>query len=186
MGSLSKCRRGRELGRLSGAPPRLHDGATAANVSADPSYIPAGASDHPLGGMGFTNLVLELAEQEKTLGVFFDTLVVCSVTGSSHAGLIVGAVAEGKGRKVIGIDASGKPAQTKAQVARIARDTAKRLDPALEIPDEAIVLDERFHAGIYGVPDEQTLEAIKCEWAWARGDGGLGAGREWGRWEVGG
>lgn len=113
--------------------------------------------------MGFTNLVVELAEQEKMLGVFFDTLVVCSVTGSSHAGLIVGAVAEGMGRKVIGIDASGKPEATKAQVARIARNTAKLLDPDLEIPDDAIVLDERFHAGIYGIPDEQTLEAIKCE-----------------------
>ncbi|CAK9787388.1 1-aminocyclopropane-1-carboxylate deaminase [Cutaneotrichosporon oleaginosum] len=126
-----------------------------------PYYIPAGASDHPLGGMGFTNLVVELAEQEKALGVFFDTLVVCSVTGSSHAGLIVGAVAEGKGRRIIGIDASGKPAQTKAQVARIARATAAALDPALEIPDDAVVLDERFHAGIYGIPDETTLDAIK-------------------------
>lgn len=62
-------------------------------------------------------IVVELAEQEKHLGIFFDTLIVCSVTGSSHAGLIVGAYAEGKGRKVIGIDASGKPEPTKAQVA---------------------------------------------------------------------
>lgn len=113
--------------------------------------------------MGFTNLVVELAEQERALGIFFDTLVVCSVTGSSHAGLIVGAVAEGKGRKVIGIDASGKPEQTKTQVTRIARNTAKLLDSDLEIPDDAVILDDRFHAGIYGIPDKQTLEAIKCE-----------------------
>ena len=45
--------------------------------------------------------MVEVAEQERALGVFFDTLVVCSVTGSSHAGLIVGAVAEGKGRCVL-------------------------------------------------------------------------------------
>lgn len=126
-----------------------------------PYYVPAGASDHPLGGLGFTNFVVELAEQEKQLGVFFDTLVVCSVTGSSHAGLIVGAVAEGRGRKVIGIDASGKPEATKAQVARIARSTASLLDPALEIPDSAIVLDERFHEGIYGIPGPLTLEAMR-------------------------
>ncbi|TRM57460.1 tryptophan synthase beta subunit-like PLP-dependent enzyme [Schizophyllum amplum] len=125
-----------------------------------PYYIPAGASDHPLGGLGFTNVVLEIAEQEKTLGVFFDTLVVCSVTGSSHAGLIVGAVAEGRGRKVIGIDASGKPEAAKAQVARIARSTATLLDPSLEIPDDAVVLDERFHEGIYGIPGPSTMAAI--------------------------
>ncbi|BEI92305.1 uncharacterized protein CcaverHIS019_0411250 [Cutaneotrichosporon cavernicola] len=163
------------LSRIMGGDVRLnnedfgieHKAATQAAVreieekGGKPYYIPAGASDHPLGGMGFVNMVVELAEQEKTMGVFFDTLVVCSVTGSSHAGLIVGAVAEGKGRKVIGIDASGKPAQTKEQVARIARNTAKTLDPELEIPDSAIILDERFHAGIYGIPDDTTMEAIK-------------------------
>jgi 1-aminocyclopropane-1-carboxylate deaminase len=115
-----------------------------------PYYVPAGASDHELGGLGFVGFVVELAEQEREIGVFFDTLIVCSVTGSSHAGLIVGAVAEGKGRKVIGIDASAKCDATRDQVTRIARNTAKLLDAGLEIPDEAVVLDERFHEGVYG------------------------------------
>lgn len=115
-----------------------------------PYYVPAGASDHELGGLGFTNFVVELAEQEKQLGVFFDTLIVCSVTGSSHAGLVVGAVAEGKGRKVIGIDASAKCDATREQVTRIARATASLLDADLKIPDEAVILDERFHEGVYG------------------------------------
>jgi len=127
------------------------------------SYIPAGASDHPLGGLGFTNMILEIAEQESSLGVFFDTLVICSVTGSSHAGCIVGAVAEGRKRKVVGIDASAKPEATRAQVLRIARNTAELLDPELEIRDEDVVLDERFHAGVYGIPDEGTIDAMKCE-----------------------
>lgn len=116
-----------------------------------PYYVPAGASDHELGGLGFTNFVVELAEQEKQLGVFFDTLIVCSVTGSSHAGLVVGAVAEGKGRKVIGIDASAKCDATREQVTRIARSTASLLDADLKIPDEAVILDERFHEGVYGM-----------------------------------
>jgi 1-aminocyclopropane-1-carboxylate deaminase len=108
--------------------------------------------------MGFVNLILEVAEQEKSLGMFFGTIVVCSVTGSSHAGTLAGAVL---GRKVIGIDASGKPEATKDQVARIARDTVARLDPGAKVPDEAIILDERFHAGIYGIPDEETIAAMK-------------------------
>jgi 1-aminocyclopropane-1-carboxylate deaminase len=128
------------------------------------SYIPAGASDHPLGGLGFTNLMLEIAEQESSMGVFFDTLIICSVTGSSHAGCVVGAVAEGRKRKIIGIDASAKPAATRAQVLRIARNTAKMLDEGLEIKDDDVILDERFHAGVYGIPDEGTIEAMKCEY----------------------
>ncbi len=55
-----------------------------------PYAIPAGASDHRLGGLGFANWAYELQEQERQLGVLFDTIVVCSVTGSSHAGIIAG------------------------------------------------------------------------------------------------
>ncbi|KAL9086679.1 MAG: hypothetical protein Q9165_006998 [Trypethelium subeluteriae] len=126
-----------------------------------PYYIPAGASDHELGGLGFVECMVEIGEQERELGMFFDTVIVCSVTGSSHAGLIVGAVAEGKGRKVVGIDASGKPEETKEQVTRIARNTAKLLDLNLEIPDSAIILDDRFHEGIYGVPGASTIKAMQ-------------------------
>ncbi|WVR04925.1 1-aminocyclopropane-1-carboxylate deaminase [Kwoniella sp. DSM 27419] len=129
-----------------------------------PYYIPAGASDHPLGGLGFVNMMVEVAEQESKVlapGETFDTIVVCSVTGSSHAGTVVGAVAEGRKRKVIGIDASGKPEATRDQVMRIAKNTARLLDEGIEIRDEDVILDDRFHAGIYGIPDDQTIEAMK-------------------------
>src|SRR6476469_1776752 len=53
-----------------------------------PYAIPAGGSDHPLGGLGFARWAQEVAEQEAELGVFFDTIVVCAVTGSTHAGMI--------------------------------------------------------------------------------------------------
>ena len=126
-----------------------------------PYYIPAGASDHELGGLGFVECMVEIGEQEKALGVFHDTVIVCSVTGSSHAGLLVGAIAEGRGRMVIGIDASGKPAETKEQVLRIARNTAKVLDEGLVVREEDVVLDERWHEGIYGIPGKTTFEAMK-------------------------
>src|SRR5229473_7635626 len=78
-----------------------------------PYAIPAGASDHPLGGLGFAGWAFELAGQERELGVFFDTIVVCSVTGSTQAGMVAGfAALAGSGsrpRRVVGIDASAKP-----------------------------------------------------------------------------
>lgn len=72
-------------------------------------------------------------------------------------------MAEGRKRKIIGIDASAKPAATRAQVLRIARNTAKILDEDLEIKDDDVILDERFHAGVYGIPDGGTIQAMKCE-----------------------
>jgi 1-aminocyclopropane-1-carboxylate deaminase len=125
-----------------------------------PYAIPAGASDHELGGLGFANWAMELERQERELGIFFDTIVVCSVTGSTQAGMIAGFAAQERERRVIGIDGSAKPAETRAQVARIARRTAELIEVGRDLRDDEIVLDDRYHAGIYGIPDEQTLEAI--------------------------
>jgi 1-aminocyclopropane-1-carboxylate deaminase len=62
---------------------------------------------------------------------------------------------------VIGIDASAKPKETHEQVARIARRTAELLDVRRELRDEEIILDDRYHAGTYGIPDARTLDAMR-------------------------
>jgi 1-aminocyclopropane-1-carboxylate deaminase len=126
-----------------------------------PYPIPAGASDHPLGGLGFANWVAELAEQERALGTFFDTVIVCSVTGSTHAGMIAGAALEGHGRKIIGIDASATVEKTLAQVTRIANQTASAIGLDRDLEPEEIILLDGYHAGTYGKPDATTLEAIR-------------------------
>ena len=126
-----------------------------------PYAIPAGASDHPLGGHGFARWADEVAAQEAELGVFFDTIVVCSVTGSTQAGMIAGFAAQEPERRVIGIDGSARPAETREQVARIARRTAELIELGRDLREDEIVLDDRYHAGTYGIPDEQTLEAIR-------------------------
>ena len=74
-----------------------------------PYPIPAGASDHELGGLGFADWAQEVERQERELGVFFDTIVVCSVTGSTQAGMVAGFAAQERERRVIGIDGSAKP-----------------------------------------------------------------------------
>ena len=126
-----------------------------------PYAIPAGASDHPLGGLGFASWAREVERQEQELGVFFDTIIVCSVTGSTQAGMIAGFADRAQQRRVIGIDASAKPAETRAQVARIARFTARAIGIDRDLADDEIILDERYHAGTYGIPDEGTLDAIR-------------------------
>jgi len=126
-----------------------------------PYAIPAGASDHRLGGLGFASWAAEVERQESELGVFFDTIVVCSVTGSTQAGMIAGFAGQERERRVLGIDGSAKPAETRDQVARIARGTAELIGLGRDLREDEILLDERFHAGTYGIPDEQTIEAIR-------------------------
>jgi 1-aminocyclopropane-1-carboxylate deaminase len=131
-----------------------------------PYYIPAGASDHPLGGLGFARWAFEVEQQEKDLGVFFDVVLVCAVTGSTMAGMVAGfKLAEKQGsrpRKVVGIDASAKVQQTADQVLRIAKATAVKIGLTEDdITADDIVLDGRYHGGVYGIPDAQTVEAIR-------------------------
>ena len=139
--------------------------ADIAAAGGKPYAIPAGASDHPLGGLGFAGWAYEVAEQEAALGVFFDTVVVCSVTGSTQAGMVAGFAALEEGgarpRRVLGIDGSAKPVETRDQVLRIAKGTAKLLDVQRELTLDDVELDERYHAGVYGIPDDQTLDAMR-------------------------
>ncbi|MER7875511.1 1-aminocyclopropane-1-carboxylate deaminase [Streptomyces solisilvae] len=126
-----------------------------------PYPIPAGASDHPLGGLGFANWAREVQEQERELGVFFDTVVVCSVTGSTQAGMIAGFAGQDRPRRVLGIDASAKLAETRAQVEKIARETAALIGLGRELRDEEITVLEGWAGDLYGVPVDSTLEAIR-------------------------
>ena len=130
-----------------------------------PYGIPAGASEHPLGGLGFAGWAYEVAEQERQLDVFFDTIVVCTVTGSTHAGMIAGFAAledaGGRPRRVIGIDASAKLQQTRDQVGRIARHTADLIGLERVLRDDEITVLEGWAGDEYGVPVDSTLEAIK-------------------------
>jgi len=126
-----------------------------------PYAIPAGASDHKFGGLGFANWAYEVERQEKELGVFFDTIVVCSVTGSTHAGMIAGFAGQDRPRRVIGIDASAKIQETRDQVERIARNTAKLIGLERELRDDEITVLEGWAGDLYGIPVESTLDAIR-------------------------
>jgi 1-aminocyclopropane-1-carboxylate deaminase len=125
-----------------------------------PYAIPAGASDHRLGGLGYARWAQEVAEQEQELGIFFEIVVVCSVTGSTQAGMVAGFAAQERPRRVIGIDGSARPRETLEQVTRIAHATAQLIEVGRELRRDELVLDDRYHAGTYGIPDERTLAAI--------------------------
>jgi 1-aminocyclopropane-1-carboxylate deaminase len=126
-----------------------------------PYAIPAGASDHPLGGLGFVGFAEEVRAQERQLGFRFDYIIVCSVTGSTQAGMVVGFAADGRERRVIGIDASATPAQTRAQILRIAQATAEMVGLGRSLTLDDIVLDTRYAYPEYGLPSPETLDAIR-------------------------
>ncbi len=125
-----------------------------------PYAIPAGASVHKFGGLGYVGFAEEVRAQEEQMGLRFDYVIVCTVTGSTHAGMVVGFAADGRAQQVIGIDASCTPAQTKAQVLEIAQNTAD-LVGVRPITAADIILREEYAYPVYGVPSKETVDAIR-------------------------
>ncbi|QFT59480.1 1-aminocyclopropane-1-carboxylate deaminase [Sulfitobacter sp. THAF37] len=126
-----------------------------------PYGIPAGASVHKYGALGYIGFAEEVAQQEEELGFKFDYIVVCVVTGSTQAGMIVGFKDQGRADRVIGIDASATPEQTRAQVTEIARNTAELVELGQEITEQDIVINNDYAYPAYGVPSDETNDAIR-------------------------
>jgi 1-aminocyclopropane-1-carboxylate deaminase len=126
-----------------------------------PYAIPAGASVHKLGGLGYVGFAEEVCRQEAELGFVFDYIIVCVVTGSTQAGMIVGFAAQHRAQRVIGIDASGTIEQTRAQVRQIVDNTAELVGLGRMVHDEEIVINPDYAYPAYGVPSEETNEAIR-------------------------
>jgi 1-aminocyclopropane-1-carboxylate deaminase len=126
-----------------------------------PYPIPAGASVHKLGGLGYVGFAEEVRAQEAGLGLRFDYIVVCVVTGSTQAGMIVGFAADDRADRVIGIDGSGTPEQTWAQVREIVTNTADLVELGREVRDDEIVINPDYAYPAYGVPSNETNEAIR-------------------------
>ena len=126
-----------------------------------PYPIPAGASVHKYGALGYVGFAEEVAAQEKELGFSFDYIVVCVVTGSTQGGMIVGFAAQDRAEQVIGIDASGTLDQTRAQLRNIVDATAELVGLNRAIRESEIVINPDYAYPAYGVPSEETNEAIR-------------------------
>ena len=126
-----------------------------------PYPIPAGASVHKYGGLGYVGFAEEVRAQEAAMGLRFDYVVVCTVTGSTHAGMLVGFAKDGRANRVIGIDASGTLEQTRAQVLGIARNTAALIELGQDIADDDLTLIPDYAYPAYGVPSEETNAAMR-------------------------
>ena len=126
-----------------------------------PYGIPAGASVHKYGCLGYVGFAEEVRTQEAELEFAFDYIVVCVVTGSTQGGMVVGFRKDGRADRVIGIDASGTVEQTRAQVKDIARKTCELIECDYTIEDEDIHINPDYAYPAYGVPSAETNDAIR-------------------------
>ncbi|KUJ24168.1 1-aminocyclopropane-1-carboxylate deaminase [Mollisia scopiformis] len=147
--------------------------ASLTSAGETPYWIPAGASLHPLGGLGYARFAFEVAAQENEMGVFFDTIILPVGSGSTIAGMIAGFKllsswaqdGEQKERKIIGIEITARPVDfTRSQILNIARHTGVLIglpNPSTSITEKDVILDDNYNGGSYGFVDKKTKEAVK-------------------------
>jgi 1-aminocyclopropane-1-carboxylate deaminase/D-cysteine desulfhydrase-like pyridoxal-dependent ACC family enzyme len=90
-----------------------------------------------------------------------DTLVSIGGVQSNQAGMIAGFAGQDRPRRVLGIDASAKLAETRAQVAKIARRTAELIGLGRDLRDDEITVLDGWAGDFYGIPVRSTVDAIR-------------------------
>lgn len=165
------------LARLMGADMRILDGAFLPGEGEEPNarleqsaeelraagrvpyVIPRGASDHPLGGLGYAACAVEIAAQADA-SCTPDAIVLATSSGSTQAGLIAGLAALGARTPVVGIEVNADIGMTRSIVERLTTSTAEQLGIDAALDPRAHVL-EGYAGEAYGVPSPETLEAIR-------------------------
>ena len=130
------------------------------SLGGNPYPIPAGASDHPLGGLGYAGFALELIEQEKQLGFEFDYILVACASASTQGGMVAGFKHSDRSTSVIGIDVTARPDDTRQMVQKIAEQTAELIGEKRSINKSDITFIQDYAFPEYGIPSLETIEAI--------------------------
>jgi 1-aminocyclopropane-1-carboxylate deaminase/D-cysteine desulfhydrase-like pyridoxal-dependent ACC family enzyme len=123
-----------------------------------PFAIPIGAST-PLGALGFMLAVAELVDQMPAP----DVIVHASSSGGTQAGLVAACRLLGLHTRVIGVSADESAPALQSTVRVIVDGIAELLnaDPVRMSRGTAIEVDDRFVGGGYGIPTDESQEAIE-------------------------
>jgi 1-aminocyclopropane-1-carboxylate deaminase len=126
-----------------------------------PYVIPSGASDHPLGGLGYVRCAQEILEQSEENDIRFSAILHATSSGSTQAGLIVGLADFGSPCRVIGVDVDATPDATRSTVLRVARRTAELVDTKHQIADDDVQVAAGYAGDAYGLPTREATDAMR-------------------------
>jgi D-cysteine desulfhydrase len=160
------------LGRLLGADTRFYpdlgpdltaEGAEAimAALAAEvregggrPYIVPeSGAGE--VGALGYIECAVELSEQIHHGAPRFDTIVITSGSGGSHAGLLMGKQLAGLPGEIVSVPATGPVERVRQAVARTIGAAIERFGFAIEVPKAIHLLDGYQGAGPTDVSDAE-------------------------------
>jgi D-cysteine desulfhydrase family pyridoxal phosphate-dependent enzyme len=120
-----------------------------------------GSMENPLGAISYVSAFTEIIEQGEEQGIEINAILHPTGSGSTQAGLAVGAKSLKGDVKILGISVSDDTELVKREVLTIAQDTVQSLNLGIVVEKEdLIVLDEYIQEG-YGVLNKDVAEAVR-------------------------
>lgn len=120
-----------------------------------------GSMDKPLGAISYVDAFVEVLEQSEELGFEINAILHATGSGSTQAGLAVGAKTLKEDVKVLGISVSDDKESFGKDVLDIAQDTVKALKTEIEMEKEDIIIFDEYIKEGYGVLNKDVAEAVR-------------------------
>lgn len=124
-------------------------------------YIIPGGGSNATGALGYVNCAFELVSQANDRGMVIDHLVTATGSAGTQAGLITGLKAINAQIPLLGIGVRAPQDKQEENVYNLAVKTAEKLGCAGVVARRDVVADSSYVGAGYGIPREDTLEAIR-------------------------
>lgn len=122
--------------------------------------VPFGGSC-ALGSLGYVYCAFEIAAQEQSMGVAFDSIVLANGSSGTHAGLLAGCELSGSTAKVIAYNVLKPVADTLPVTSQITQEIFDLLQSGKLIDESKIYLDDSYLGAGYGIPTDSMREAVR-------------------------
>lgn len=113
-----------------------------------------------LAALGYFAAFEEIELQFKDLGAFPRYIFVCTGSGTTQVGLLLGAILSKLPIEIIGISVQKHADWIIPRMQQKLIESANLLNTDLDISDARIIVDDRWIGKGYGIPSEEGLEAI--------------------------
>lgn len=120
-----------------------------------------GSMTKPLGAISFVNAYLEMRKQTEDLNAEPDYVIMATGSGSTQAGLTVGAQLVDSQTKIVGISVSEDKATMEHCVETIAEQTFREFGLPSIINRKNVIVFDDYIAGGYGILNRETARALR-------------------------
>jgi L-cysteate sulfo-lyase len=124
-------------------------------------YLIPGGGSNATGALGYVNCAFELVGQANDRSLIIDHLVTATGSAGTQAGLITGLKAINAGIPLTGIGVRAPKEKQEENVFALAQKTAAKLGCPDVVSRGDVVADSSYVGAGYGIPREDTLEAIR-------------------------